>query len=72
MALLDEELKGLPEKSDEAPTLATYIRLLHVIADHREDAVRAIEQLPDEEQEYWKHQIVWVAPGDRRRREAYV
>jgi hypothetical protein len=37
--------------------MAVSARLLHVIANHRDQAVSAIEQLDEDEREYWKHQL---------------
>jgi hypothetical protein len=54
---LEAEMKNLPEKDREASTFAVYVRLLHTIANHHEEAIAEIEQLPAEEQEYWKHQL---------------
>jgi hypothetical protein len=57
LELLEQELNDLPETNRDVPRLATYVRLFHAIANNRAQAVSAIEQLPEEEQEYWKHQM---------------
>ena len=40
----------------EGEQMATSARLLHLIANHRDQAVAAMDKLSDDEREYWKHQ----------------
>jgi hypothetical protein len=55
--LLERELARTTPGGRSAIQLATSARLLHLIANHRDQAVAAIDQLDEDEQEYWKHQI---------------
>ena len=54
---LEREVAKCSETDPEANVLATSARLLHVVANHREQAVAAIEKLDEDEREYWKHQL---------------
>jgi hypothetical protein len=54
---LEKELVRFSHDDKEAGTLSTYVRLLHAIANHREQAVTVIDELPEDEREYWKHQM---------------
>lgn len=55
--MLEKELARFPHEEHEKATLTAYVRLLHAIANHRDQAVAAIDALPNDEREYWKHQL---------------
>ena len=57
LQLLEKELAGSPRQESDGANLAACLRMLHALANHRGEAVAAIEQLPEDEQEYWKHQM---------------
>jgi hypothetical protein len=54
---LEAELKKYSPSDHEGELLATSARLLHVVANHREQAVEAIDKLDEDEREFWKHQL---------------
>jgi hypothetical protein len=58
LELLEKELADVPRDSRSAGTLAAMSRLLHVIANHSESAVAGIDQVSDDEREFWKHQAM--------------
>jgi hypothetical protein len=55
-ALETETLRGDHDREEKA-RLEAYRRLLHVVSNHRELAVSPIEQLDEDEQAFWKHQL---------------
>jgi hypothetical protein len=54
---LEKELARYPSSDRETVQMAKAVRLLHLIANNREKAVAALEELSEDEQEYWKHQL---------------
>ncbi|MFV1965656.1 MAG: hypothetical protein ACC628_09560, partial [Pirellulaceae bacterium] len=52
---LEKELVSYDLEEDQAARWNTYLRLLHVISNHRDQAIEPIEGLTEDEREYWKH-----------------
>ncbi|MBP85321.1 MAG: hypothetical protein CMJ64_01175 [Planctomycetaceae bacterium] len=55
-ALESELIRGKHDRGAKA-RLEGYRRMLHVVANHPDDAVVPIKELDEEEQEFWKHQL---------------
>jgi hypothetical protein len=56
LELLEAEVARTPADSADVGRLAAMVRLLHVVANHPQQAVAGIDPLSEDEREYWKHQ----------------
>ena len=54
---LEREIAGIASSDEEKAALETQLRLLYVVANHREKAVEPIEALDSAEQEFWTQQM---------------
>ncbi len=54
---LERELARYTPSDREGERMATSARLLHLIANHRDQAVATMDKLSEDEREYWKHQL---------------
>ena len=54
---LEQELARYTPSEREGMQMAISARLLHLIANHRDKAVAAMDQLDEDEREFWKHQL---------------
>ncbi|MBI2481435.1 MAG: hypothetical protein HYV60_23185 [Planctomycetia bacterium] len=57
LASLDADLARPNLNRDEKARLEIMRRLLYVVTNRRDEAVAPIDQLDEDEQEYWKHQL---------------
>jgi hypothetical protein len=54
---LEQDMERARPGDRDGEHLAASARLLHLVANHRDQAVAEIEQMNEDEREYWKHQI---------------
>ena len=57
LASLNADLARPNVRRDETARLEIMRRLLYVVANRRDEAVSPIDELDEDEQEYWKHQL---------------
>ena len=54
---LEAELESGELDTAEAARLATQLRLLYLVAERKDDALRAIDEMETHQQEYWRSQL---------------